>query len=158
MYPTLEQNTTTAITPLAFHRRKGHASAYHMTDEEFIKNTRCHLNTCQHIETEFSSCKLPWVQYQLRLLLIVPNCLLGSASLSFVLNKCPGVGTGGQKLADRNHEKMHICILDTRMAWKTNQAFYAPLLDFMSPGHFNYPHEYLVHGCVNTSLRHKAEA
>lgn len=120
-------NTTTAITPLAFSRGKGHASAYHMTDEEFTKLAKCHLNTCDHIETEFSS----W-----------------SASLSFVLNKCPGVGTAGLKLAKRNHEEMHICIIDTKMLWETNQAFYVPLLDFMSPGDFNYSHEYLVHGII----------
>jgi hypothetical protein len=46
---------------------------------------------------------------------------------------------------------MYICIIDTKMLWKTNQAFYVPLLDFMSPGDFNYSHEYLVHGVIEGS-------
>ena len=64
-------NTTTAITPLAFSRGKGHTSAYHMTDEEFTELARSHLYTEQDIETEFSS-----VCYLLGVLPIWDTCLL----------------------------------------------------------------------------------
>ena len=123
----VDLNTTTAVTPLAFSRGKGHKSAYDMTKEEFTKMAKCHLSTCDHIETEFSS----W-----------------SASLTFILNKCPGVGTGGVKLASRSHENLHVSVIDTKWLWDTNQVFYAPLLDFLSPDDFGYPHEYLLHGVV----------
>jgi hypothetical protein len=126
----LDLNTTTAVTPLAFSRGKGHKSAYHMTKEEFTTMTKAHLDTRQDIETEFSS----W-----------------SASLTFILNKCPGVGTGGVKLASRGHENLHVSVIDTKMLWATNQVFYAPLLGFLSPGDFGYPHEYLLHGVVQGS-------
>ena len=63
----VDLNTTTAITPLAFSRGKGHRTVYDMTKEEFTRMAYCHLHTHEHIETEFSS----W-----------------SASLTFILNKC----------------------------------------------------------------------
>ena len=58
------------------------------------------------------------------------------------------MGTGGVKLASRSHENLHVSVIDTRWLWGTNQVFYAPLLDFLRPGDFGYPHEYLLHGVV----------
>lgn len=126
-------NTATAITPLAFAQSKGHASAYDMTREEFADLAFCHLHLCKDIATEFSS----W-----------------SASLNWILNKCPDVGSGGLLYEERDNEHLYLCVIDVEMLRDTNQAFYAPALDFLRPGQMDYPHEYLVHGVVQGPWYH----
>jgi hypothetical protein len=114
-------NTTTAITPLAFSQSQGHESAYHLTKQEFTNNALQHLQW-QYIATEFSS----W-----------------SASLVFILNKCPG--TYNQS---RDNGNLYVSVIDVEMLQESNQIFYVPLLEFLKPGAWPYPHEYLVHGVV----------
>jgi hypothetical protein len=114
-------NTATAITPLAFFQIQGHESAYHMTKQEFTNNALQHLQW-QYIATEFSS----W-----------------SASLVFILNKCPGTYN-----ESRDVSSLYVSIIDVEMLQETNQIFYVPLLDFLKPGEWNYPHKYLVYGVV----------
>ena len=122
-------NTTEAITPLAFSPNGGggHQNVYQMTKDEFTDMARRHLRVCTHIETEFSS----W-----------------TASLSYILHGCPGIGSGNVDLNERDTDEMHISIIDVEMLWDTNQIFYVPLLDFLSPGNMNFAHEYLVHGKI----------
>lgn len=116
-------NTTTAITPLAFANGGGHTSAYHMTTDEFLDMTGQHLCTSVDVVTEFSS----W-----------------SGSLTYILNKCPGLGPDlGYKNMDENH--LYVAVLDVEMLSKANQAFYVPLLSSLrSKYDCMYPREYLV--------------
>ena len=121
-------NTTTAITPPAFANGGGHASAYHMNKTQFMDMALEHLNTSHDIATEFSSC---------------------SASLCYVLKKCPGLGTGSTTYECAPDDHLFVSVVD--VLCKANQAFYVPLLDFLTPGQpwlWDYSHETLVHGVV----------
>jgi hypothetical protein len=98
-------NTTTAITPLAFARGKGHKSVYDMPKEEFTQLAYWHLDTSHDIETEFSS----W-----------------ATSPGFVLQRLPGITDGGRDYVSR--DGAYVSVIATEMLWETNQIFYVPLL------------------------------
>ena len=61
----------------------------------------------------------------------------------FILNKCPS--TYNQS---KDNGNLYVSVIDVEMLWETNQTFYVPLLDFLKPGEWSYPHKYLVHGVV----------
>ena len=99
-------NTETPITPIAFGNGKGHKSVYDMTREFFAEMVSRHLCVF-HIETEFSS----W-----------------SASLNYILSKCPGISSAGIRYSERDEDHVYVSVIDTEMLWETNQVFYVPLL------------------------------
>lgn len=121
-------NTFEGITPRGFaDGRQGHRSAYHLTKDEFTTMIVDHLRG-RHIPTEFSS----W-----------------TSSLRFLLCKCPGIGSGNKKYRERDVELLYISVIDVEMLERTNQAFYVPLLQFLSEyWSFDYEYEFLVHGPV----------
>ena len=119
-------NTVEAITPLYFFRGGVRKSVYDLTREQFTVMALDHLEGLKDGATELSS----W-----------------GASLSVVINVIAqdklGAGRNSTSL-----DSVHISIIDTEALWDSNQIFWVPSLDFLSPGSMDYAHEYLAHGVI----------
>ena len=110
-------NTTEAITPFAFSQygSGGHQSAYQMTRDEFTDMATRHLRGCSHMETEFSS----W-----------------TASLSYALLGCPGIGSGNVPMNARDASELYISVIDVEIAVGDKFDLLHSIVGFPQPGEY----------------------